>query len=177
MPPLANGNQGTSANALGYQDPQSRVTFKGALTTVNQNYTVLISSTGMPNQFEWSSNGSAWSAPQNITMADQTMDGNVTVAFPQLTGYTLGETWTINPSLTATTDPNSAAQLRQLLVAVSGDLKNALAPGKRALLCSCAGGVGDGDILTWDMGSIVSVRQDVATSNYWVTFDRDRAGG
>ncbi len=65
-------------------------------------FTIKITSTGSPNNFQWKKNNGAFSANTPITGSVQALSDGVSITFGATTGHTLNDQWvvTVNPNTT-----------------------------------------------------------------------------
>ncbi|MEW6734529.1 MAG: hypothetical protein AB1489_24605 [Acidobacteriota bacterium] len=88
LPAFTEDNSGVT----GTEDLTPGGTYTG---TEPANYTVKITGTGTPNQFQWKKDNGTFSASANITGSAQALSDGVTITFGSTTGHTLNDQWVI----------------------------------------------------------------------------------
>lgn len=59
-------------------------------------YTILVTGTGTPDTYQWSYNGAAPTTGVSMTNTAHLLSNGISVTFPETTGHTIGDTWTIS---------------------------------------------------------------------------------
>jgi hypothetical protein len=98
----------TVFTGAGLNDATSGGRFSSA--PANAIYSVTISGTGTPNQFQWSKNGGALSAATPISGAAQLLSDGATVKFTATTGHAMGDVWIINATPSGSSSASSFIQ-------------------------------------------------------------------
>lgn len=108
-------------NGVGLNDATSGGTANGM--SAYTEFTIIVTGTGMPNQFKWNRNGGSYTTGVNMTGSAQALAGGVTIRFAATTGHTLADQWTITVSIHGTLNGQTTVQSRPSAVARRGEDK------------------------------------------------------